>query len=199
MTQKLLGNLEKGLFFIVSAPAGTGKTTLVNMLADEFDFIVRSVSYTTREIRPGEVDGKDYFFISNEEFEKKIKDDEFLEHAKVFDNYYGTSKEFVEKKICEKKHVVLVIDTQGASLIREKGYGISIFIKPPDLATLKQRLYNRNSDSKESIDKRLSWFEKESNQAKYYDYVVVNDNLEIAYQVLKSIFIAEEHRVIKKR
>ena len=199
MTQKLLGNIDKGLFFVVSAPAGTGKTTLVNMLTREFDCVVRSISYTTRKPRGNEVDGVDYFFISKEEFEKKIKNDDFLEYAKVFDSYYGTSKEFVEKNINSKKHVVLVIDTQGAIELKEKGEGIYIFLSPPDIEVLKNRLKNRNTDSKESIGMRISWSEEELSKVKYYDYEIVNDSLEIAYQTLKSIFIAEEHRIIKMR
>lgn len=195
MTQKLLGNKNKGLFFIVSAPAGTGKTTLVNMLTKEFDCIVRSVSYTTRSPRGEEVDGIDYFFISKEEFERKIKKGDFLEYANVFGSYYGTSKEFVEKKIQENKHVVLVIDTQGAAKLREKGIGIHIFISPPDFETLKRRLTNRNSDSKGDISTRLSFSEEEMKQAQFYDYEIVNDKLDIAYQILKSILIAEEHRL----
>ena len=195
MEQKLLGNKKKGLFFIVSAPAGTGKTTLVNMLTDEFDCVVRSISYTTRSPRGEEVNGKDYFFISKEEFEEKIENDEFLEYANVFGSYYGTSKEFVEKKISENKHVVLVIDTQGAAKLREKGIGIHIFISPPDMDTLKKRLTNRNSDSKSAIATRLSFSEEEMKQVKFYNYEIVNDRLEIAYQVLKSILIAEEHRL----
>jgi len=195
MTQKLLGNKNKGLFFIVSAPAGTGKTTLVNMLTKEFDCVVRSVSYTTRSPRGEEVDGIDYFFISKEEFERKIKKGDFLEYANVFGSYYGTSKEFVEKKIQENKHVVLVIDTQGAAKLREKGMGIHIFISPPDIETLKRRLINRNSDSKSDISTRLSFSEEEMKQAQFYDYEIVNDKLDVAYQILKSILIAEEHRL----
>ena len=195
MTLKLLGNKNKGLFFIVSAPAGTGKTTLVNMLTNEFDCVVRSVSYTTRSPRGEEVDGIDYFFISKDEFERKIKKGDFLEYANVFGSYYGTSKEFVEKKIQENKHVVLVIDTQGAAKLREQGIGIHIFISPPDIETLKRRLINRNSDSKSDISTRLSFSEEEMKQAQFYDYEIVNDKLDVAYQILKSILIAEEHRL----
>lgn len=199
MTQKLLGNKNKGLFFIVSAPAGTGKTTLVSMLTKEFDCVVRSISFTTRSPREGEVDGVDYFFVSEEQFKKKIEKGDFLEYANVFGFLYGTSKEFVEKQINKNKHVVLVIDTQGAAKLRESGIGIHIFISPPDSETLKNRLLKRNADSKSVIDTRLSFSEKEMKQAQFYDYEIVNDKLDIAYQVLKSILIAEEHRINKTR
>lgn len=199
MAQKLLGNLDKGLFFVVSAPAGSGKTTLVSMLTKEFDCVIRSISYTTREKRAGEFEGRDYFFISEKEFLKKIKKNEFLEYANVFDAYYGTSKEFVEKNINQKKHVVLVIDTQGAAQLKQSDIGIHIFISPPSEAVLKDRLIKRNTESLEEIEKRLSWYHKEMGQKKYYDYEIINDKLEISYQILRSIIIAEEHRTNKKR
>ena len=201
MREKVLGNvLDKGLFFIVSAPAGTGKTTLVNKLTEEFNCVVRSISYTTRKARKGEIDGKDYFFISEEEFKKKIENDEFLEYANVFGNYYGTSKEFVEKTTREKKHVVLVIDTQGAINLREKKIvGTYIFIAPLNIEVLKKRMEKRDLDTEESIEKRLSWVQKEMEKMKYYDYCVINDELQVAYEVLRSIFIAEEHRINLKR
>ncbi len=196
--QKILGNLKKGLFFVVSAPAGTGKTSLVTKLEKECPLVTRSISYTTRKPRGNEANGKDYFFISEEEFEKKIKHGDFLEYAKVFDHYYGTSLSFVEEKRNEGKHVVLVIDTQGALKLREKNIGILIFISPPSIKALKERLLTRNTDSMESIEKRLSWAEKEMKIADKYDYTVINDDFEVAYQILRSILIAEEHRNIRK-
>ena len=111
---KILGGLKKGLLFVVSAPAGTGKTTLVRMLCDEFDCVHESISFTTRPARANEVPGRDYFFISAPEFEKRIADDDFLEYAVVFDCYYGTSRSHVEQQLELGKHVILVIDTQGA-------------------------------------------------------------------------------------
>ena len=170
-----------------------------NAIVKEFDSVVRSISYTTRKPRAGEIDGRDYFFISEDEFKKKIKENVFLEYAKVFDAFYGTSKEIVEKLINNKKHVVLVIDTQGAAELRKKNIGTHIFIAPPNVETLKQRLEKRNTDSKESIEMRLSWSKVELLQESFYDYKIVNEQLDIAYQVLKAIFIAEEHRVNKKR
>lgn len=192
---KVLGSLKKGLIFIISAPAGTGKTTLVRMLCDEFDCVAESISFTTRKPRPNEKEGKDYFFISKEEFEKKIQEGEFLEHAKVFEHYYGTSKKVVETERSRGKHVILVIDTQGAMQLREFLPAVFIFISPPSLEELRSRLIARKADTKESIENRLSWAEKEMTLASRYDYQIVNDDLKVAYDVLRSILIAEEHKI----
>lgn len=195
MEQKLLGNLNKGLFFIISAPAGTGKTTLTRMLTKEFKSVIESVSFTSRAIRKGEKEGVDYFFISKEEFEEKIKREEFLEYAKVFDHYYGTSKAFVEKKLNEKKHVVLVIDTQGALKLKNKIVTTYIFISPPNTETLKNRMNIRADINEKEIEKRLSWAKEEMKQIPHYDYNIINIDLDKSFEVLKSIFIAEEHKI----
>ncbi len=194
---KLIGNLQKGLFFIVSAPAGTGKTTLVNRLLDEFPSIVRSVSSTTREPRAGESDGKDYHFLNEDEFKKKIDAQDFLEHVNLYGFYYGTSKSWLDGQINLGKHVVLVIDTQGGLLVREKLNAVCIFIKPPSMEELRLRLIHRQTEDMNIINKRLAWAAKEIEDSKQYDYQIVNDDLEVAYQVLKSIIIAEEHRVVR--
>ncbi len=194
MTQ-VLGALKKGLLFVISAPAGTGKTTLVRMLKEEFSCIVESVSFTTRKMRPNEVPGRDYNFISPEEFEEKIKEGEFLEYAQVFGNHYGTSKKFVESQEDKGKHVILVIDTQGAlQLMKENLRAVFIFISPPSIEELRSRLYRRRSETDEAIDHRLSWAEKEMALSNKYDYHIVNENLKTAYDVLRSILIAEEHK-----
>ncbi len=192
--RKILGDLKKGLLFVVSAPAGTGKTTLVRMLQREFSCVVESVSYTTREPRAQEIDGRDYHFVSREVFEQKIEEGEFLEYAQVFGHYYGTSKLFIEDKQSHGKHVMLVIDTQGALQLMNRLQAVFIFIRPPDMETLRQRLSSRKSESLEVIEERLSWAEKELALAPRYDYQIVNDYLETAYAVLRSILIAEEHR-----
>ncbi len=194
---KILGNLNHGLAFIISAPAGTGKTTLVGMLKKEFPCIVESISYTTRKPRTNEVNGRDYFFISEEEFKEKIKKKDFLEYAEVFGHHYGTSKEFVSELQEKGNHVVLVIDVQGAKKLRKYGF-TSIFISPPTIQELQYRLHSRKSETEAMIQKRLSWAQKEIDEAKKFDYHIINDDLEVAYQVLKSIFIAEEHKVNKK-
>jgi guanylate kinase len=191
---KLLGGLKKGLVFVVSAPAGTGKTTLVRMLCQEFDCIVESVSFTTRKPRANEIPGRDYHFISYAEFEKKLKENEFLEYAQVFNNYYGTSRLFVESEQKKGKHVILVIDTQGALQLMGSYTASFIFISPPSIAELRSRLSSRRSETQEAMEQRLSWAEKEMALRDRYDYNIINEDLQIAYQALRSIIIAEEHK-----
>ena len=198
MEQKILGNLSYGLLFIISAPAGTGKTTLVRLLTQSFSSVVESVSCTTRSPRPGEENGKDYFFLTQEAFEEKKQSGEFLESAEVFGHLYGTSREFVEEQRKQGKHVILVIDTQGAaSLQAQKIAGTYIFIAPPDFEVLKERLLGRKTESEEGLEVRLSWAHQEMQCATSYDYLIVNSELKIAYEVLKSVLIAEEHKVLK--
>lgn len=190
----LLGNLSKGLLFIISAPAGTGKTTLVQMLTKEFPHVVASISHTTRQPRQGEIEGVHYHFISKKEFVKRIDDGEFLEYVKLYDDYYGTHKLWVENQLIQGKHVILVIDTQGAELLKEMK-AIFIFISPPSIEELERRLRSRQTETKDMIEKRLLWAKKEMEAQKNYDYLIINDDLAIAYQVLRSILIAEEHRI----
>lgn len=192
---KLLGNLSRGLPFVLSAPSGAGKTTLVRMLIKEFDCVAESVSCTTRPIRLGEIPGVDYNFLSKEEFQRKEDAGEFLESAEVFGNRYGTSARDVDAQLASGKHVFLVIDTQGAHALRQRGWqAVYIFIKPRSQEVLKTRLQDRQTESAELIEQRLAWAEQELKAQKEYDYLIVNDHLETAYMVLKSIVIAEEHR-----
>lgn len=186
--------MKKGLLFVISAPAGTGKTTLVRMLLDEFHNVVESISYTTREPRANEIAGRDYHFITTQAFEKKIAEGDFLEYAKVFGNYYGTSRKEVVAQQQKGKHVVLVIDTQGALQLKEQLNAVFIFISPPHIEELKARLHGRKSETEEAIAHRLSWAQKEMSLASHYDYHIINDDLKTAYGVLRSILIAEEHR-----
>ncbi len=195
MTSKLLGNLKKGLIFVLSAPAGTGKTTLVQRLTREFSCVVQSVSFTSRKPREGEVDGVDYRFLDVEAFKQKIAAGEFLEYVELFGHYYGTSRHWVEEHLNQGKHVMLVIDTQGALQLKEKIEATFIFLLPPSIEELRSRLKNRKTESKEMVETRLDRAEKEIKLSQYYDYHVVNDDLEIAYQTLSSILIAEEHKV----
>jgi guanylate kinase len=196
MTLKLLGNTKRGLAFIVSAPAGTGKTTLVQMLTAEFPCVVANISYTTRQPRGDEVNGRDYHFLTVPEFEEKIPAGDFLEYVQFNGNYYGTSRRWIESQLDGGKHVVLVIDTQGAALLRKKFPAVAIFVRPPSVIELKRRLEGRGTESIERIEERLELAEGELREVKYYDYVIINDNLEVAYGVFRSIFIAEEHRVL---
>lgn len=193
----VLGNLEKGKVFIVSAPAGTGKTTLTQMLVDEFPCVVESVSFTTRQPREDEKDGVHYRFITREEFNQKIEEGEFLEYADIYGDLYGTSREWVEKRLNQGKHVMLVIDTQGALKLKERYPATYIFISPPSFEELRRRLLERRTENNAVIEKRLAWARKEVEKSHEYDYRLVNHDLETAYQVLRSIVIAEEHKVKK--
>lgn len=195
MTLKLLGNRKRGLPFIVSAPAGTGKTTLVEKLSEEFPNVIANISYTTRQQRAGEIDGVHYHFINKDVFKEKIAAGDFLEHVCLYDEYYGTSRKWIEEHLNAGKHVILVIDTQGAMFLRDKYPAISIFVKPPSLEELKRRLKGRRTETQQKIEERLKIAQQEIEALKYYDYEIVNDDLEVAYQVLRSIVIAEEHRV----
>ena len=196
MSKKVLGNTDRGLLFVVSAPAGTGKSTMVDMLIKEFpDDVVESCSSTTRHPRPGEVPKHHYLCLSIAGFEEKIAKDEFLEHVKLFGNYYGTRREEIDSRQASGKHVVLVIDTQGALQLKEKlPEAIFIFISPPSVEELRNRLFKRRTEDEEMIEERLDWSKNEIALARHYDYQITNDNLEISYQVLRSILIAEEHK-----
>lgn len=193
--QKVMGNAQKGMLFVVSAPAGSGKTTLTQMLVDEFPCVIESVSFTTRSVREGEVEGKHYHYIGRQQFEEMIAGGSFLEHATIYGDCYGTSREWVEEKRNQGKHVVLVIDTQGAAQVKTKCEATFIFILPPSFEELRARLTKRRTETKEAIERRLDWARKEVKAAQNYDYIILNDDLETAYQVFKSIFIAEEHKL----
>jgi len=200
MTHKNLGNHPVGKLFIISAPAGTGKTTLARMASCEFPCVVENVSYTTRLPRPGELEGVDYFFVSKPTFHDLIEKSEFLEHATVFGELYGTSRSQVEKQTQSGKHVLLVIDVQGAMKLKKmKVEATFIFVKPPSLVALKQRLMSRKTDSHESIEQRLAIAQSEMEYESEYDYQIVNDNLSSAYDVLRAILIAEEHKTVRKK
>ncbi len=191
----VLGNLKKGKVFVVSAPAGTGKTTLTQMLVKEFPCVVQSLSSTTRLPREDEENGVHYNFMDRHDFERKIEEGEFLEYAEIYGNYYGTSKRWIETRLEEGKHVVLVIDTQGAMQLKGKYPATFIFVLPPSLEELRRRLLERRTESDAVIEKRLSWAQKEIELSILYDYRFVNQDLSIAYKILQSIFIAEEHKV----
>lgn len=195
MMTKVLGNLDRGLLFVISAPAGTGKSTLVELLLKEFPNVVsQSCSCTTRTPRPGEIYKQHYEFISLEEFERKIAAGEFLEYAKVFGHYYGTQAKEVENQQKSGKHVILVIDTQGAIKIKDRVAAIFIFISPPSFDELRKRLFNRRTEDEENIQERLLWAKQEIAMASHYHYHIINDDLATTYEVLRSILIAEEHK-----
>jgi len=187
--------MKKGIAFILSAPAGTGKTTLVQRLTSEKPHIVRNVSYTTRTPRENEIDGKDYHFITFQEFERKIKKNEFLEYAEVFGHFYGTCKESVDKLLNKGCDAILVIDTQGALVIKRFLKGVYIFMSPPSLEELEKRLLKRKTETSFELKTRLDWASHELKQAVHYNYHIVNSDLDEAYMVLKSIFVAEKFKV----
>ena len=185
-----------GELFIVSGPSGTGKGTICRRLMEDTKNIALSVSATTREPREGEVDGVNYFFLDRESFLERVNDGGFLEYAEVFGNLYGTPKKPVEDKLAEGVDVLLEIDVQGAVQVK-KNYpeGIFIFVLPPTLAELRNRLIKRGKDSMEVIEHRLSMAMDEIRQMFEYDYFVVNDDLEEAVEKVKSIVSAEHARV----
>lgn len=188
---------KKGLLIVVSGPSGAGKDTICNRLKEQEKNIWISVSMTSREPRKNEEEGKDYFFITKEEFEEKIKNDEFLEYAVVHNNqYYGTPKTKIEEKLNSGKDVILVIDIQGALKIKELiEDALFIFIVPPSMEELKKRLIERNTETKEKILERFKTAYNEINEIKKYNYVVVNDRVDKAVEKVKSIITAERCRV----
>lgn len=188
--------IHKGLLIIVSGPSGAGKGTICKELISRDDSILVSVSATTRKPRNGEVDGISYHFLSRERFEKMILEDGFLEHACVYDNYYGTPKDFVVEQITQGKNVLLEIDIQGALQVKKKyPEGIFVFILPPSMKTLKSRIEGRGSETPESLNKRLSSAYSEIELIKNYDYFIVNDTVDHATDVLQAIITAEKCRV----
>ena len=188
---------KKGLLIVVSGPSGAGKDTICNRLKEQEKNIWISVSMTSREPRKNEEEGKDYFFITKEEFEEKIKNDEFLEYAVVHNNqYYGTPKTKIQEKLNSGKDVILVIDIQGALKIKELiEDALFIFIVPPSMEELKKRLIERNTETKEKILERFKTAYNEINEIKKYNYVVVNDRVDKAVEKVKSIITAERCRV----
>ncbi|WP_457568455.1 guanylate kinase [Desulfurobacterium sp.] len=190
----------KGLLIVISAPSGTGKTTLVNMLMKSHPDMAFSVSCTTRKPRPGEINGKDYYFISLEEFEKKIEKNELLEWAEVYGNFYGTPKDRVIKALNEGKDILLDIDTQGALQVK-KNYpdAVLIFILPPSLAELERRLKSRGTEDEETVEKRLLIARRELKFATRYDYIIINDKINEAYKKLESIVTAERWKTRRVR
>lgn len=195
-TQKLQPTKHySGSLFIVSAPSGAGKSSLVKKLLTEVEGIGLSISNTTRKPRPGEVDGKDYHFISEQEFEAIREHDGFLEWAHVHGNYYGTSRSFVEAQMAVDKDVLLEIDWQGAEqVVRRVPNVVSIFILPPSMAELESRLRGRGTDSEEVIQRRMGAAQLELEQAKRFDYVILNDDFAQASLELKSVILASRCR-----
>lgn len=183
--------MTKGILYIISAPSGAGKTSLVQALVEMLPDVVVSVSHTTRAMRPGEVDGVNYHFVSEKAYSTMVDEGMFLEHARVFDNHYGTSRQHLQEQLLQGKDVILEIDWQGARQIRQLVTDcLSIFVLPPSKAALKQRLSNRGQDSDELIERRMRDAEGEMSHYGEFDYIVINDDFEQAKQDLSAIFIS---------
>ncbi|MBU6952653.1 MULTISPECIES: guanylate kinase [unclassified Hahella] len=188
--------MARGQLYIISAPSGAGKTSLVSALLKEDKLAQVSISHTTRQVRPGEQDGVNYFFISREEFLAQAQAGDFLEHAEVFGNFYGTSQVWVESTLAKGVDVILEIDWQGAQQVRKlRPEAKSIFILPPSLEALQQRLESRGQDSAEVIQRRLQEAANEISHYPEYDYLVFNDDFDHALADLKSVFRAERLRL----
>ena len=188
-----MSGLTDGIMVILSSPSGAGKTTLVKLLSERDNFDI-SISHTTRKPREKEVPNKDYFFVDKNEFESLIKDEEFLEYAKVFNNLYGTTRSPVINKLNDGKNVIFDIDWQGADQIKNKRLRyklITFFLLPPSKKVLFNRLSNRDMKDKVIVDQRMKEFERDVLHWINYDYVVINDELEKCYEKIKSLISAE--------
>ena len=188
-----------GRLFVISGPSGAGKGTICKKLLESVDISI-STSMTTRAPRPGEIDGKDYYFVTVDEFEEKIANGGMLECARVFDNIYGTPKDMVIKQLERGRDVILEIDVQGGLQIKKKmpEQAVLVFVLPPDLTTLRQRIIDRGTETEEVIDKRFNEAINEIKLIGEYDYYVVNDELDDAVYDLKAIIMAERRRVPNK-
>jgi len=196
--------LSKGTLYIISAPSGAGKTSLVKALIDDADNIdadniMVSVSHTTRAMRDGEKEGVDYHFVKQEEFLSMVDGGDFLEHAKVFDNYYGTSQKHVEQQLLQGLDVILEIDWQGARQVRKQfPDSLSVFILPPSSEALKDRLQNRGQDNEEIINRRMKDAVNEMSHYAEFDYIIVNDDFNQALQELGCVFKTNRLRQLQQ-
>jgi len=188
--------VEKGTLYVISAPSGAGKTSLVSAMVKQDPLLGVSVSHTTRAMREGEVNGVNYHFVRRDVFEGMIQRDQFLEHADVFGNYYGTSQVWVEQTLAAGRDVILEIDWQGAVQVRRLMPAcVSIFIVPPSRATLRSRLTGRGTDAPEVVERRLREAAEECSHALEFDYLVVNDDFALALGQLLSIITSQRLRV----
>lgn len=192
----MLKTKKRGNLIVISGPSGAGKGSIIKEVVNELSNLELSTSYTSRSPRGQEENGKEYFFVSKEKFEKMIQDNEFLEYAEYSSNYYGTSKTLVNSLLDQGKDVILEIEVQGALQIKNMiEDSIFIFIVPPTMQELRRRLVNRQTDSKEQIFNRFKTAYKEINEYAKYNYVVANDNLLDAVEKVKAIILAEKCRV----
>jgi len=183
---------SKGTLFVISGPSGVGKGTLVGILRERQPEIKLSVSATTRKPRPGEVDGLHYFYLTKEDFKTKILDGEFLEWAEFSGNYYGTNKKFVKEMLNQGQNLILEIDVQGALQVKERlPEAVLIFIEPPSIEELKKRLFKRSTEEDEEIERRLAIVKTELEKKGLFNYIIVNDDLDVAYKNIESTILKE--------
>lgn len=186
---------KEGLLFVVSAPSGTGKTTLCRAMLQVFPDLQYSISYTTRPLRPGDQEGRDYHFVSPAEFKKMIEHGDFAEWAEIYGHRYGTSRVFLNQVREKGLDVILDIDGQGARQLQEKGVtGVFIFLLPPSIGELRRRLANRKTEGKKVLAERLREARREMAEAEWYDYWILNDDLKEAKEQLKGVILAERCR-----
>lgn len=192
---------RRGLMLVISSPSGAGKTSLSRALMDEFEDVVLSVSATTRDPRPNETDGVDYHFKSRAEFQAMIAKGAFLEWAHVFDKYYGTPRADTEAKLDAGQDVIFDVDWQGADALHDQMPNdvVSVFVLPPSIEALHQRLSAREGSTPESVARRMADAEKEIRHWRRYDYCIVNDDFDAAYQVLRRILLTERMKRLRQR
>jgi guanylate kinase len=189
---------REGIILIISAPSGAGKTTLCRALMERFPTMKESVSYTTRPPRAGEIHGEDYFFVSREEFQRMIECDAFAEWAEVHGNLYGTALATIDEARKNGVDLVLDIDCQGARRLKEQiERCVYVFILPPSMEELRRRLEKRSSDAQEVIDRRIERAAGEIREARWYDFIIINDNFETAFEELSSIVVAHSRRTFR--
>ena len=194
-----MANIDDSIMVILSSPSGAGKTTISKKIQQKYQNFKISVSHTTRRPRPNEVEGVDYFFLKENQFKDKINNNEFYEYAKIFSNYYGTSKKSVLDLLRNKNDILFDIDWQGAKQLSKHSELklTKIFILPPSKEELKKRLIHRNQDKLEGVSERLKSYESDLAHQSDYDFVVVNDNLEACFKKVEEIILLEKKKILK--
>ena len=192
---------KKGMMFVLSSPSGAGKTTLTKKIAENNSNFTISISYTTRKARPNEINGKDYHFVTTEKFNSLVKENNFFEYANIFDNYYGTHKKTVLGLLSKGKDVLFDIDWQGTQQLKKINdlSVVTIFILPPNIHVLKERLLNRHKGQEKLIQKRMNKFNEEVSHWNEYNYVVVNDDLNKCYDNILKIITLEKKGIVQNQ